>query len=143
MDYFNQEPVVHSWSYGLDGAKWYDSKHEIDVLVHGRQARLGCADSLEGGQPATGHVSRSDLLGVPYLFRGKDDVKSTEPMRSLVPTGQQFYQTYFQTPDVAEKEYESDPNARSAWSFARCPARFPKNTKCPPSSGSIKKRWTA
>jgi hypothetical protein len=35
LDYFNQEPIVHTWSYKLDRAKWYDSSHEIDVLVPG------------------------------------------------------------------------------------------------------------
>jgi hypothetical protein len=35
LDYFNQEPIVHTWSYKLDRAKSYDSSHEIDVQVPG------------------------------------------------------------------------------------------------------------
>ena len=56
MDYFNQEPVVPTWSYGLDRAKWYDSKHEIDVLVrrsagvHKIEDRLEPSDDVAGFQ---------------------------------------------------------------------------------------------
>lgn len=49
------------------------------------------------------------LLSVPYGVRGEGGVKPTEGMLSRVPPGQQFYQTYFQTPGVAEKEFEADP----------------------------------
>jgi pimeloyl-ACP methyl ester carboxylesterase len=49
------------------------------------------------------------LLSVPYGVRAEGGVKPTEGMRSRAPAGQQFYQTYFQTPGVAEKEFEVDP----------------------------------
>jgi pimeloyl-ACP methyl ester carboxylesterase len=49
------------------------------------------------------------LLSVPYGVRGEGGVKPTEGMRSRAPAGQQFYQIYFQTPGVAEREFEADP----------------------------------
>ncbi len=49
------------------------------------------------------------LLSVPYGVRTELGVKPTEGMRLRSPAGQQFYQTYFQTPGVAEKEFEADP----------------------------------
>src|SRR5205823_6147295 len=45
------------------------------------------------------------LLSVPYGARTEGAVKPTEAMRKRAPAGQQFYQTYFQTPGVAEKEF--------------------------------------
>ena len=42
-------------------------------------------------------------------MRTKGAVKPTEGMRKRAPAEQQFYQTYFQTPRVAEKEFEADP----------------------------------
>jgi hypothetical protein len=35
MDEFNRHPVVHTWSYKLDKAAWYDSNLEIDELDTG------------------------------------------------------------------------------------------------------------
>jgi pimeloyl-ACP methyl ester carboxylesterase len=49
------------------------------------------------------------LLSVPYWSRGETGVRPTEGMRRRAPAGQQFYQMYFQTPGVAEKELEADP----------------------------------
>ncbi len=49
------------------------------------------------------------LLSVPYGVRGEGGVPPTEGMRNRVPKGMQFYQTYFQAPGVAEKEFEADP----------------------------------
>jgi pimeloyl-ACP methyl ester carboxylesterase len=49
------------------------------------------------------------LLSVPFGVRGEGGVKPTEGMRKRAPAGQQFYQTYFQTPGVAEKEFDADP----------------------------------
>ena len=49
------------------------------------------------------------LLSVPYGARTEGAVKPTEAMRKRAPAGQQFYQTYFQTPGVAEKEFDVDP----------------------------------
>jgi len=49
------------------------------------------------------------LLSVPFAVRGDGSVKPTEAMARRVPAGQQFYQTYFQTPGVAEKELGADP----------------------------------
>jgi pimeloyl-ACP methyl ester carboxylesterase len=49
------------------------------------------------------------LLSVPYSVRGEGGLKPTEGMRRRAPEGKQFYQTYFQEPGVAEKEFEADP----------------------------------
>jgi pimeloyl-ACP methyl ester carboxylesterase len=49
------------------------------------------------------------LLSVPYGARTEGAVKPTEAMRRRAPAGQQFYQTYFQTPGVAEEEFDVDP----------------------------------
>jgi len=49
------------------------------------------------------------LLSVPYGARTDGAVKPTEAMRRRVPAEQQFYQTYFQMPGVAEKEFNADP----------------------------------
>ncbi len=49
------------------------------------------------------------LLSVPYGARTEGAVKPTEAMRRRAPEGQQFYQTYFQTPGIAEKEFDADP----------------------------------
>jgi pimeloyl-ACP methyl ester carboxylesterase len=49
------------------------------------------------------------LLSVPFGVRGEGGVKPTDGMRNRAPAGQQFYQTYFQTPGVAEKEFDADP----------------------------------
>lgn len=49
------------------------------------------------------------LLSVPFSPRGEGNVPPTESMKRRMPEGMQFYQTYFQTPGVAEKEMEADP----------------------------------
>jgi hypothetical protein len=49
------------------------------------------------------------LLSVPYGMRTEGAVKPTEAMRRRAPAEQQFYQTYFQMPGVAEKEFDADP----------------------------------
>jgi pimeloyl-ACP methyl ester carboxylesterase len=49
------------------------------------------------------------LLSVPFGVRGEGGVKPTEGMQRGMPPGQQFYQTYFQKPGVAEAEFEKDP----------------------------------
>jgi pimeloyl-ACP methyl ester carboxylesterase len=49
------------------------------------------------------------LLSVPYGARTEGAVKPTEAMRRRAPEGQQFYQTYFQTPGIAEKEFDAEP----------------------------------
>jgi pimeloyl-ACP methyl ester carboxylesterase len=56
------------------------------------------------------------LLSVPYWSRGETGVRPTEGMRRRAPAGQQFYQMYFQTLGVGEKELEADPK-RSLRSF--------------------------
>ena len=48
------------------------------------------------------------LLSVPYGARTVGAIKPTEAMRKRVPEGQQFYQSYFQTQGVAEKEFDAD-----------------------------------
>jgi pimeloyl-ACP methyl ester carboxylesterase len=83
------------------------------------------------------------LLSVPYLVRGEDEFKPTEAMRRRVPAGQQFYQTYYQTPGVAEKDFESDPKRTFRLRFYALSGSIPKESNCATSSGSIKKRWTA
>jgi pimeloyl-ACP methyl ester carboxylesterase len=49
------------------------------------------------------------LSSVPYGSRTEGAVKPTDAMRRRVPLGQQFYQTYFQMPRTAEKEFAADP----------------------------------
>jgi pimeloyl-ACP methyl ester carboxylesterase len=49
------------------------------------------------------------LLSVPYGARTEGALRPTEAMRRRAPPAQQFYQTYFQTPGIAEKEFDSDP----------------------------------
>jgi hypothetical protein len=49
------------------------------------------------------------LSSVPYGSRTEGAVKPTDAMRRRVPLGQQFYQTYFQMPRMAEKEFAADP----------------------------------
>jgi pimeloyl-ACP methyl ester carboxylesterase len=71
------------------------------------------------------------LSGVPYRVRGEGDVKPTEAMRRGVPAGQQFYQTYFQTPGVAEKEFESDPKRTFRLFFYSLSGSIPKEHKVP------------
>jgi pimeloyl-ACP methyl ester carboxylesterase len=69
------------------------------------------------------------LLDVPYRVRGEGDVKPTEAMRLRAPAGQQFYQTYFQTPGVAEKEFESDPKRTFRMVFYSLSGSIPKEHK--------------
>ena len=49
------------------------------------------------------------LLSVPYGARTEGAVKPQKQMRKRAPEGQQFYETYFQMPGVAEKEFDADP----------------------------------
>src|SRR3984885_4434002 len=49
------------------------------------------------------------LLSVPYGARTEGALRPTEAMRRCAPAAQQFYQTYFQTPGIAEKEFDADP----------------------------------
>jgi hypothetical protein len=59
-------------------------------------------------------ISRPDmfraviLLSVPY-GSPTGVVKPTDAMCRRVPLGQQFYQTYFQMPGMAEEEFAGDP----------------------------------
>jgi pimeloyl-ACP methyl ester carboxylesterase len=69
------------------------------------------------------------LLSTPYRVRGEGEVKPTEAMRRRVPTGQQFYQTYFQAPGVAEKEFESDPKRTFRMFFYSLSGSIPKEHK--------------
>jgi hypothetical protein len=32
IDFFNRDPVVHTWTYKLDNAAWYDSNFKIANL---------------------------------------------------------------------------------------------------------------
>ena len=69
------------------------------------------------------------LLSVPYVVRGEGGVKPTEAMRRRVPAGQQFYQTYYQTPGVAEKEFEADPKRTIRLRFYAGSGSIPKEHK--------------
>lgn len=69
------------------------------------------------------------LLSVPFGMRGEGGVKPTEGMRSRVPPGQQFYQTYFQTPGVAEKEFEADPKRTLRMLLYSLSGSIPKEQK--------------
>jgi pimeloyl-ACP methyl ester carboxylesterase len=48
------------------------------------------------------------LLSVPFSVRAEGGVKPTEGMKARMPQGMVFYQTYFQTPGVAEQDFEGD-----------------------------------
>jgi hypothetical protein len=50
-------------------------------------------------------------------------------MRRGVPAGQQFYQTYYQTPGVAEKEFEPDPKRTFRLRFYSLSGAIPKEQK--------------
>jgi pimeloyl-ACP methyl ester carboxylesterase len=86
-------------------------------LVHALGYQEAVIAGHDWGAPATYNAAnlRPDifravvLLSVPFSPRGEGGVKPTEGMRRRVPPGKQFYQTYFQTPGVAEKEFDADP----------------------------------
>jgi len=69
------------------------------------------------------------LLSVPFSVRGEGGVRPTEGMKSRVPVGQQFYQTYFQTPGVAEKEFEADPKRTLRMLLYSASGSIPKEHK--------------
>ena len=69
------------------------------------------------------------LLSVPFGVRGEGGVKPTEGMKRGMPPGQQFYQTYFQTPGVAEKEFEKDPKRGLRMMFYSTSGSIPKEHK--------------
>jgi len=69
------------------------------------------------------------LLSVPYGVRGEGGVKPTEGMQRRVPAGQQFYQTYFQKPGVAEKEFEADPKRTMRMFLYSLSGSIPKEHK--------------
>jgi hypothetical protein len=55
------------------------------------------------------HIPRRDPVKRSVRPRTQGAVKPTEGMRRRAPEGQQFYQTYFQMPGIAEKEFDADP----------------------------------
>jgi len=69
------------------------------------------------------------LLSVPYAARTQDAIKPTELMRRFAPAEQQFYQTYFQTPGVAEQEFEADPKRTLRMILYSCSGSIPKEHK--------------
>ncbi len=69
------------------------------------------------------------LLSVPYGVRGEGGVKPTEGMKLRVPAGQQFYQTYFQKPGVAEAEFEKDVKRGLRMMFYSTSGSIPKEHK--------------
>jgi pimeloyl-ACP methyl ester carboxylesterase len=90
---------------------------DIVGVVHGLGYKQAVIAGHDWGGPVAYNATnlRPDmfravvLLSVPYGVRGETSVKPTEGMRKRVPDGQQFYQTYFQEPGVAERELEADP----------------------------------
>ena len=90
---------------------------DVVGLVHA----LGCEQAVIAGHDLGAIVAynaailRPDLfravilLSVPYAARTEGAVKPTEGMRRRAPEGPPFYQTYFQTPGMAEKEFDADP----------------------------------
>ena len=69
------------------------------------------------------------LLSVPFGVRAEGGVKPTEGMRLRTPPGLQFYQTYFQTPGVAEKEFEADPKRTLRMLLYSASGSIPKEHK--------------
>ena len=69
------------------------------------------------------------LLSVPYSSRSEGGIKPTEGMRRRVLEGKQFYQTYFQQPGVAEKEFEADPERTLRMLFYSASGSIPKEDK--------------
>jgi pimeloyl-ACP methyl ester carboxylesterase len=98
----------------------YTQSHFVGDVV-GLVRMLGCEQSVIAGRDLgamvahDGAILRPDmfraviLLSVPYGARTEDAVRPTEAMRRGAPAAQQFYQTYFQTPGIAEKEFDADP----------------------------------
>lgn len=71
------------------------------------------------------------LLSVPYGARGEGIIKPTEGMKLRVPPGMQFYQTYFQEPGVAEKEFDADPKRTMRTFLYSGSGSIPKEHKLP------------
>jgi pimeloyl-ACP methyl ester carboxylesterase len=69
------------------------------------------------------------LLSVPYGVRGPGGVKPTEGMKMRMPPGLVFYQTYFQTPGVAEKDLEVDPRKSMRMLLYSASGSIPKEHK--------------
>jgi pimeloyl-ACP methyl ester carboxylesterase len=69
------------------------------------------------------------LLSVPFGTRGEGGVAPIESMRNRAPAGQQFYQTYFQTPGVAEKEFDADPKRTLRMLLYSTSGSIPKEDK--------------
>jgi pimeloyl-ACP methyl ester carboxylesterase len=96
---------------------------DVVGLVHA----LGCEQAVIAGHDLGAMVAhnaailRPDmfraviLFSVPYGARTEGAVKPTEAMRKRSPEGQQFYQTYFQTPGIAEKEFKRRSEAHAAY----------------------------
>ena len=69
------------------------------------------------------------LLSVPFSVRTEGGVKPTVAMKNRVPPGLQFYQTYFQTPGVAEKAFEADPKRALRMLLYSASGSIPKEHK--------------
>jgi pimeloyl-ACP methyl ester carboxylesterase len=101
----------------IDDYTQLQSVGDIVGVVHALGHEQAVIAGHDWGAPVAYNAAnlRSDmfravvLLSVPYGVRGDGGVKPTEGMRRRAPEGQQFYQTYFQAPGVAEKELEADP----------------------------------
>jgi pimeloyl-ACP methyl ester carboxylesterase len=109
--------------------------------VVGLVQTLGCEQAVIAGHDLGAMVAhnaailRPDmfraviLLSVPYRARTEGAVKPTETMRRRIPAGQQFYQIYFQSPGVAEKEFHADPKRTLRMFLYSLSGSIPKEDK--------------
>jgi pimeloyl-ACP methyl ester carboxylesterase len=116
---------------------YLQSTGDLVGLVHAVGYDQAVVAGHDWGAPASWNAAnlRPDvfraviLLGVPYRVRGEGDVRPTQARRLGVPAGQQFYQTYFETPGVAEKEFEVDPKRTFRMVFYSLSGSIPKEHK--------------
>jgi pimeloyl-ACP methyl ester carboxylesterase len=116
---------------------YLQSAGDLVGLVHALGYDQAVVAGHDWGAPAAWNAAnlRPDvfraviLLSVPYRVRGEGDVRPTQARRLRVPAGQQFYQTYFETPGVAEKEFEVDPKRTFRMVFYSLSGSIPKEHK--------------
>jgi pimeloyl-ACP methyl ester carboxylesterase len=89
---------------------------DIVGLVHALGEERAVIAGHDWGAPVAWHCAllRPDifhavaLLSVPFQAGTWDDIRPTEVMKMMAGSDQQFYQSYFQKPGVAEEELEAD-----------------------------------
>jgi DDE superfamily endonuclease len=81
VDHFNQDPVVHTWSYKLDQAARYDSNFENDVLVDDRLLEWGDCDVPLPVPTPSGMFYKPCLM---YLMEGQPIWQSAENALSAI-----------------------------------------------------------